>query len=277
MQHENFAIVDGTRVTVSELNPTARQVLIEAGYNPEAGYRLFRIAQGAVNSLALDAHACLCEDSSVKFRVFNGAEIYSFELDNKLCQWGASEVSGLTLKEIANVDPQVYGVWLAMDNTVDDPLIGDDEFFELSCECTSRFFTGIKSSTEGRVTQVLPQSCRNELDRRNLCFEEHEESGQKAIIIKSFPLPVGHFDVSSADVLVLLPSGYPDCPPDMFFTSPWLRISSSNQFPKSADQCHGFLGINWQRWSRHNNEWRPNIDGIRTVILRINAAFECAT
>ena len=124
---------------------------------------------------------------------------------------------------------------------------------------------------------VLPMKCRRYLTERGILFEEHEEGGQRAITVKQFRLPTGRFDVPSADLLILLPSGYPDCPPDMFYTMPWLRLTVSNCYPSRADSPHEFLGRTWQRWSRHSNEWRPGIDGIWTMLKRVETALECAT
>ena len=123
---------------------------------------------------------------------------------------------------------------------------------------------------------VLPMKCRRYLVERGVCFEEHEEGHQKVVILKAFVLPTGRFDVPSADILVLLPSGYPDTPPDMFYAIPWLKLASSNSYPNRSDQPFEFGGRKWQRWSRHNNEWRAGVDGIWTMIKRIETALEQA-
>ena len=124
---------------------------------------------------------------------------------------------------------------------------------------------------------VLPMKCRRYLTGRGVRFEEHEEAGQKAVIVKGFRLPAGRFDVPLADILILLPSGYPDCPPDMFYTLPWLTLAGTNRYPNAAGTSQEFHRHSWQRWSRHNNEWRPGVDGIWTMIKRVETALECAT
>ena len=124
---------------------------------------------------------------------------------------------------------------------------------------------------------LLPMKCRRYLVSRGIQFEEHEEGGQKAVILKEFALPSGHFDASAADILILLPSGYPDAPPDMFYTIPWLKLALSNGYPRKADRAFEFYGSRWQRWSRHSNEWRSGIDGIWIMIKRIETALEQAS
>ena len=122
----------------------------------------------------------------------------------------------------------------------------------------------------------LPMKCRRYLAERGIGFEEHEEHGQKAVIVKEFGLPPGRFDAPAADILILLPSGYPDCPPDMFYTLPWLKLATSSRYPNRADVSFEFQGRCWQRWSRHNNEWRTGVDGIWTMLKRVETALECA-
>lgn len=124
--------------------------------------------------------------------------------------------------------------------------------------------------------ELLPQKCRQYLRNRGLDYEQHEEGIQKAIILRGFKLPEGKYDVAQADLLILLPSGYPDCAPDMFHVMPWLRLSKTNTYPRAADQPVAFKSLSWQRWSRHNNDWRPGIDGIWTMMKRIEEALEVA-
>jgi E2/UBC family protein E len=96
------------------------------------------------------------------------------------------------------------------------------------------------------------------------------------VIFRQYPLPVGHFDAARADILVILPPGYPDAPPDMFHLMPWVRIARRNAYPRAADQSVFFNGQNWQRWSRHNSEWRPGVDGIWSMLKRIDHALKGA-
>jgi len=121
---------------------------------------------------------------------------------------------------------------------------------------------------------VLPLKCRRYLTERGITFEEVEEGGQKAVVLRGYTLPSGRFNSPTADILILLPAGYPDNPPDMFYALPWLRLVASNRYPRAADQPAAFAGKSWQRWSRHNNSWRPGIDGIWTMLQRIATALK---
>jgi len=121
----------------------------------------------------------------------------------------------------------------------------------------------------------LPAADAAYLWGKGIAYEEAEEGGQKAIILRAYGLPDARFDSAQADILVLLPVGYPDVAPDMFYL-PWVRLRAANRYPSRADVAFSFGGRSWQRWSRHNNEWRPNIDGIWTMLKRIDAALEAA-
>jgi hypothetical protein len=122
---------------------------------------------------------------------------------------------------------------------------------------------------------VLPSRCRKYLLERGIAFEE-VDGAQKAIILRAYPIPSGRFDHDRADMLILLPNGYPDVRPDMFFAMPWLKLATANRYPKAADQPFAFGAQSWQRWSRHNDQWRPGVDGIWTMLRRIDAALEAA-
>ena len=122
----------------------------------------------------------------------------------------------------------------------------------------------------------LPSADVAYLQSKAIAYREAEQGGQKAIILTAYDLPASRFDVQRADILILLPSGYPDLPPDMFYLIPWVRLIAGNRYPKAADQPFSFAGRNWQRWSRHNTEWRPGVDGIWTMVKRIDAALEVA-
>jgi len=122
----------------------------------------------------------------------------------------------------------------------------------------------------------LPAKDLEYLESKTIVFEEHEDGGQKGLIFKAYSLPEGRFDSESADILILLPRGYPDVAPDMFYLLPWLKLKQSGRYPIKADHPVQFAGQTWQRWSRHNKEWRPGIDGIWTMLKRVDHALEAA-
>jgi hypothetical protein len=122
----------------------------------------------------------------------------------------------------------------------------------------------------------LPAADRDYLVAKQIVFEEIEDGGRKGVILKSRRLPRGRFDAAAADILIILPPGYPDIAPDMFHLLPWVKLVAGGRYPSKADCSVAFAGHNWQRWSRHNNEWRPGVDGIWTMVKRVEDALEKA-
>lgn len=122
----------------------------------------------------------------------------------------------------------------------------------------------------------LPEKDRQYLSDRGLTWEEVVDGASKGIVLQNFNLPVGRFDVSTANILIVLPSGYPDVAPDMFYLMPWLKLLQNAALPRATEAAFSFQGQSWQRWSRHENEWRPGIDGIWTMLKRVEHALEVA-
>ena len=122
----------------------------------------------------------------------------------------------------------------------------------------------------------LPERDRQYLSDRGFSWEEVVDGVTKGIILQNFNLPVGRFSVPTANILIVLPAFYPDVAPDMFYLMPWLQLISSGRFPRATEAAFAFQGQSWQRWSRHNDEWRPGIDSIRTTLKRVQDALEVA-
>lgn len=122
----------------------------------------------------------------------------------------------------------------------------------------------------------LPLADRRYLAERGLIYREVEHAGQKGIVLESFLLPGSRFDAERADILILLPPGYPDTAPDMFYLLPWVRLVGKGAYPRAADVRFDFDGKTWQRWSRHEPQWRPGVDGIWTMLKRVERALEVA-
>lgn len=120
---------------------------------------------------------------------------------------------------------------------------------------------------------VLPLKDRRYMEDRGIAFEEVLDGAQRGIVLHDFPLPPSLFDSELADILIILPGGYPDTPPDMFFALPWLKLKADARHPRAADVSFSFAGQNWQRWSRHSKEWRPGVDGIWTMVKRVETAL----
>lgn len=119
----------------------------------------------------------------------------------------------------------------------------------------------------------LPPDDLEYLQTKGIVFEQCVDDNKKGIVIRGWSLPEGMYDQERVDLLILIPNGYPDVRPDMFHLMPWVRLVNGNKYPKAADQAVNFAGQSWQRWSRHCDDWRPGIDGIWTMLKRVEHAL----
>ena len=119
----------------------------------------------------------------------------------------------------------------------------------------------------------LPLRDRRYLVERESAFEEVTAGLTTGLVFPRWSLPPSKFDRAETSLLIVLPSGYPDFAPDMFFVFPWVRLATSGTYARCADQAYQFNGVQWQRWSRHNSEWRRGVDGIWTMLKRVENAL----
>lgn len=267
--------IDGAPHVFTDPIVNGEQILEAMRRLPTDEHLVFhRLENGQLEEIRLDEPVDLRNPGREAFITFRSDSSFRLTLDGRRFEWGRPLITGLELKQLAGVDPSSYGVWLAQ-RVGDDKLVSNEQSIDLRSEGVERFFTGIDTTTEGSGG-VLPPDDRAFLVDHGIGFVETNDANSKAVILKNFPLPQGRFDVTAADILVVLPPGYPDCAPDMFFLSPWVRLAAAKRYPRAADQPFSFAGSNWQRWSRHNSEWRPGVDGIWTMLRRIGRALEIA-
>ena len=80
-------------------------------------------------------------------------------------------------------------------------------------------------------------------------------------VIKRLPLPSGWSHAATA-ILILLPPGYPETPPDNFYTEPDLTLAGGAE-PGNASGTLDLGGQRWRQFSWHfedTNEWRPHAE-----------------
>lgn len=122
----------------------------------------------------------------------------------------------------------------------------------------------------------LPEFDRDYLTEKGYTFEEKVESNQNYLIIRNWSLPKDQYNVEQSDLLILIPGGYPDVKPDMWYFCPAILLKPENRYANATNYMQTILGEKWQRWSRHSNDWRSGIDGMRTYLQRVQTALEVA-
>lgn len=120
---------------------------------------------------------------------------------------------------------------------------------------------------------MLAEGDRLHLESKGLRYDVLPEGQMISVIIYDFPLPPGYSE-SRVDLLMRLPAGFPDAPPDMFWVDPVVAYATGVA-PQATEQRESHHGRTWQRWSRHLAvAWRPGIDSLQTYVRLIRTDLE---
>lgn len=225
------------------------------------------LPNGDFEGLRLDEKYDLRGRGAEKVIVARTDRSFKLKIDDKDLEWPHACISGFVLRKLAEL-PANYNLWQEIPGQQDQK-IADSDVINLDSKGVERFISLIDQTTEG---DALPSFDHAFLSDHGYQFEVIQEGSSTGIILKSLDLPEGKFSATMADILVMLPAGYPDCAPDMFYASPHLTLANG-LVPKACSAQLSYAGRVWQRWSRHNNEWRPGIDGLRTMVARIKTAL----
>lgn len=116
---------------------------------------------------------------------------------------------------------------------------------------------------------LLPDTDTEFLDSKGYRFSEKAVNGWIHIIIHDYALPEGYCP-NICDLLIRIPVGYPNANPDMFWTSPEIRLRQGG-VPTRADVQETYDGRAWQRWSRHlpPGTWRPGVDTLQSFLTTV--------
>ena len=78
---------------------------------------------------------------------------------------------------------------------------------------------------------ALPLKCRRYLTERDIRFDESEEGGQKAVILRAMTLPAGRFDAAVAEFTKAAESQCPGCGKGTVVDTDWgWRCTSCEQY-----------------------------------------------
>ncbi len=116
----------------------------------------------------------------------------------------------------------------------------------------------------------LPEKDRDYLDNLGLKYETLKSNGRQFVIIYDYFVNQDYYKIEkggdNVDVLLLIPSGYPNSQIDMASFYPHLQRVDKKPIPN----IHHFYNVKhrkWQTWSRHRSGlavWDPEIDFIGT-------------
>lgn len=178
-------------VVVDDPVVTGSQILAAASARPASDFLVFQVQRdGALEAVRPDETVDLRSAGAEKFLVFRSDRSYRFFLDERAFDWGATHISGSTIKRLAEVVSATTDVWLDAPAGGEDRLIEDQEMVDLSRTGTERFIARpvcitIKVNSRERV-----------VDRRELSYWEvvklaYPEAGPSEQIIYSIDYASG--------------------------------------------------------------------------------------
>ena len=134
-------------VVIADPVPTRRQILEAADVRDTVEHLLFLVSHNGLLLELGDGQTVDLRSAGVeRFLVFRNDRSFRLELDDRVIEWGATRISGLTLKKLADVDLLTFAVWLDARGGK-DRMIGDAEFFDLSAPGVERFYTALRTIT----------------------------------------------------------------------------------------------------------------------------------
>lgn len=145
---------------------TGSQILAAAGASTASEFLVFQILRnGALEVVRPEETVDLRSTDVEKFIVFHSDRSYRFFLDERAFDWGASHISGATIKRLAEVQGENTDVWLDAAGG-HDRLIDDKEFVDLASPGTERFVTR-------KISIAIKVNSRHrEVDHRVLTYWE---------------------------------------------------------------------------------------------------------
>ena len=141
--------VNDRRYKFNDPKITGQQILDKARLRPAVEYIIFQfLNDGMLEEIRPDEVVDLRRPGLERFITFKSDRSFRFTIDGRKFDWGAPEITGLTLKALGEVDPETYDVWLEVRNE-EDKKIENKETARLDDKGVEKFFTGKKTTTEG--------------------------------------------------------------------------------------------------------------------------------
>ena len=118
---------------------------------------------------------------------------------------------------------------------------------------------------------------RQHLDELGQAYSVYQQGAITLLVLETYELPSG-YQPAAVDVLIQIPSTYPDGALDIWWTFPYV-VFASGQVPVNTDVRQTYPGYApeparvWQRWSRHP-QWRAGTDDLRSFMRAMHTTLE---
>jgi hypothetical protein len=155
-----------TPASLADPVPTGAQILAASGIHQPTEHLLFQMLKsGLLEEIRPEETTDLRLAGKEKFLVFRSDRSFRFQLDDRAFDWGASRISGATLKQLAGVGGATHEVWLD-ELRSSDREIADAELVDLTAPGVERFRTRPIAIT------IIVNARRKELHQRRVTFWE---------------------------------------------------------------------------------------------------------
>ncbi len=119
-------------VNIDDPKPTGHQIIAAAGFHPVENYGILQwLPGGDLEPLRLNETAELLPNGNERFIITETDRAFFFELEGERQEWLAAFINGVTLKRLADKDPEKVIVLLEREDGSDQE-IDDDEMVDLS-------------------------------------------------------------------------------------------------------------------------------------------------
>lgn len=143
---------------------TGAQLLTVSGVRNPVEHLVFQIQpSGLLEEIHPEESTALSANGGERFLVFRSDRSFRFQLDDRAFDWGATHISGATLKKLVARDAQEFDVW---QDTIGgaDRVIGDSELANLSTQGVERF------ATKRILISLFVNGKPREVNRRRLSY-----------------------------------------------------------------------------------------------------------
>lgn len=128
---------------------TGRQILELAAKRPADEFLVFlKLRNGQLEEIRLDETLDLRQAGPEKLMTFRSDRSFRFSVDGRRFEWGASVITGATLKKLGDVNQTAYDLYLESVGT-NDRLIENTDEVDLTAPGVERFFSVKRNTTEG--------------------------------------------------------------------------------------------------------------------------------
>ena len=200
------------------------------------------------------------------------ARIYEVKVDKVTHNWTRPEISCEEIIGLSGKKPEKDFTVLKFTNNHPRPQkVAPGEMVSLMEKCLLRFVVQPKTQDDGRELRrqfTLPAEDIAFLNASGFSWETIA-AGSHWVIISDYPIPAG-YNVTKADIALLIPGPYPAAQIDMASFFPALQKANG----KGINNLSSLPLDNrtFQQWSRHRkpNEWIAGVDNIATHLSLVD-------